>query len=82
MLYSSKTLLLVVCATLHNLSHCYSREYSPTAQQYLDQLRDLLDWATTSNPGSRMTSSDLEFFYSAIMFKDLQTKACKVATAA
>jgi len=82
MLYSSKTLLLVLCATLHNLSHCCSREFSPTAQQYLNQLRDLLDWATTSNPGSCMASCDLEFFYSAMMFKDLQSKACKVAAAA
>jgi len=50
-----------------------------TAQQYVEQLEELLEWAAAASfPGrSCLSSLDLEFFCSSLMFTDMRMRSCK-----
>ena len=82
LLCESSTLLLVTCATLNNLSHCYMMAFAEagTAQSYACQLEELLARATNL-ASEYMAPSELEFFYSSLMFTQMFMRS-KAAPAA
>lgn len=83
LLGESSTLLLVACATLYNLSHCLMSAFAETgkAKCYAEQLERLLEWAFSMS-GSRLAPSDMEFFYSSLLFTKMCMRNCKAAAAA
>ena len=83
MIGESSTLLLVACATLYNLSHCLMSAFAETgkAKCYAEQLERLLEWAS-SMPDSHMAPTDMEFFYSSLLFTKMCMRNCKAAAAA
>ena len=83
LLGESSTLLLVACATLYNLSHCLMSAFAETgkAKCYAEQLEGLLQWASATS-GSYMAPSDMEFFYSSLLFTKMYIRSCKAAPAA
>lgn len=84
LLSASSTLLLVACALLYNLSHCYTVAFVDTvqAQIFSRELRRLLEWTTAQSECAYISPRDLEFFNSSLMFADIKIQNCKAAPAA